>query len=40
LIDCGDKGLAAIGAGAVAMAEAEVLDAHALSVSLRLKGGD
>jgi len=37
LIDCGDNGLAAIGANAVAMAEAEVLDAHALSVALRLK---
>ena len=39
LIDCGNTGLAAIGPGALAMAEAEVLDAHALSVSLRLKGG-
>ncbi len=36
LIDCGTMGLAAIGPGALAMAEAEVLDAHALSVSLRL----
>lgn len=36
LIDCGVSGLAAIGPGALAMAEAEVLDAHALSVSLRL----
>lgn len=37
LIDCGTLGLAAIGPGAVAMAEAEVLDAHAASVALRLK---
>lgn len=36
LIDCGVAGLAAIGPGALAMAEAEVLDAHALSVALRL----
>jgi histidinol dehydrogenase len=36
LIDCGVSGLAAIGPGALAMAEAEVLDAHALSVSIRL----
>jgi histidinol dehydrogenase len=39
LIDCGKAGLAAIGPGALAMAEAETLDAHALSVSLRLKSG-
>ncbi len=37
LIDCGQSGLAAIGPGAVAMAEAEVLDAHAASVALRLR---
>ncbi len=37
IIDCGDAGLAAIGPGAVAMAEAEVLGAHAASVALRLK---
>ena len=37
LIDCGGAGLAAIGPGAVAMAEAEVLDAHAASVAMRLK---
>jgi histidinol dehydrogenase len=37
LIDCGRAGLAAIGPGALAMAQAEVLDAHALSVSLRLE---
>lgn len=36
LIDCGSDGLAAIGPGALAMAKAEVLDAHALSVSIRL----
>jgi histidinol dehydrogenase len=36
LIDCGVAGLAAIGPGALAMAEAEVLDAHALSVAIRL----
>jgi histidinol dehydrogenase len=36
LIDCGSKGLAAIGPGALAMAQAEVLDAHAASVALRL----
>ena len=40
LIDCGSSGLAAIGPGALAMAEAEVLDSHALSLSLRLNGGD
>ena len=39
LIDCGSQGLAAIGPGALAMAKAEVLDAHAASVSLRLKAG-
>jgi len=37
LIDCGGAGLKAIGPGAIAMAEAEVLDAHAASVALRLK---
>ncbi len=37
LIDCGSSGLKAIGPGALAMAEAEVLDAHALSISLRLQ---
>ena len=37
LIDCGSTGLKAIGPGAVAMARAEVLDAHAASVALRLK---
>ena len=37
LIDCGRSGLKAIGPGALAMAEAEVLDAHALSISLRLQ---
>ena len=37
LIDCGQAGLKAIGPGAVAMARAEVLDAHAASVALRLK---
>jgi len=36
LIDCGTHGLSVIGPGALAMAQAEVLDAHALSVSLRL----
>jgi len=36
LIDCGTNGLAAIGPGALAMAQAEVLDAHAASVALRL----
>ena len=40
LIDCGSQGLAAIGPGAFAMAEAEVLGAHAASVSLRLKAGE
>jgi len=39
LIDCGAVGLQAIGPGALAMAEAEVLDAHALSISLRLQPG-
>ena len=39
LIDCGPAGLKAIGPGALAMAEAEVLDAHALSISLRLQPG-
>ena len=37
IIDCSGPGIAAIGPGAVAMAEAEVLDAHAASVALRLK---
>ncbi len=37
LIDCTGAGLAAIGPGAVAMAQAEVLDAHAQSVALRMK---
>jgi histidinol dehydrogenase len=36
LIGCDAKGLAAIGPAAVALAEAEGLDAHALSVSIRL----
>ena len=39
LIDCGSAGLAAIGPGALAMARAELLDAHALSLSLRLPAG-
>jgi len=39
LIGCDAKGLAAIGPTAVALAEAEGLDAHALSVSLRLGRG-
>ncbi|MCW5773956.1 MAG: histidinol dehydrogenase [Rhodospirillaceae bacterium] len=38
LIGCGAKGLAAIGPAAVALAEAEGLDAHALSVAIRLGG--
>jgi len=37
LIGCDAKGLAAIGPAAVALAEAEGLDAHALSVSIRLR---
>jgi histidinol dehydrogenase len=36
LIGCDAKGLAAIGPAAVALAEAEGLDAHALSVAIRL----
>jgi histidinol dehydrogenase len=36
LIGCDAKGLAAIGPAAVTLAEAEGLDAHALSVSIRL----
>ena len=36
LIGCDAEGLAAIGPAAVALAEAEGLDAHALSVSIRL----
>jgi histidinol dehydrogenase len=36
LISCEPEGLAAIGAGAVTMANAEGLDAHARSVSLRI----
>jgi len=39
LIGCDAKGLAAIGPDAVALAEAEGLDAHALSVSIRLGRG-
>jgi histidinol dehydrogenase len=39
LIGCDAKGLAAIGPAAVALAEAEGLDAHALSVSIRLGRG-
>ncbi len=39
LIGCGPEGLNDIGPGAVAMARAESLDAHARSVSLRLKNG-
>ena len=39
LIDCSAGGLAAVGPDAVVMAKAEALDAHALSISLRLKGG-
>ena len=38
LISCGPEGLAAIGADAVTMANAEALGAHARSVSLRLLG--
>ena len=38
LIRCDAKGLAAIGPAAVTLARAEGLDAHALSVALRLKG--
>jgi histidinol dehydrogenase len=38
LIGCDAKGLAQIGPAAVALAEAEGLDAHALSVSIRLSG--
>jgi histidinol dehydrogenase len=37
LIGCDTRGLKALGAAAVALAKAEGLDAHALSVSLRLK---
>jgi len=37
LIDCGPAGIASIGPGALAMAEAEILDAHAASVAMRLK---
>jgi histidinol dehydrogenase len=36
IIGCDAAGLAAIGPAAVALAEAEGLDAHALSVSIRL----
>ena len=39
LIGCDARGLAAIGPAAVALAEAEGLDAHALSVSIRLGRG-
>ena len=39
LIGCDAAGLAAIGPAAVRLAEAEGLDAHALSVALRLGGG-
>ncbi len=38
LIGCGAEGLAAIGPAAVTLARAEGLDAHALSIALRLKG--
>jgi histidinol dehydrogenase len=37
LIGCDERGLKALGAAAVSLAKAEGLDAHALSVSLRLK---
>ncbi|MFQ5784978.1 MAG: histidinol dehydrogenase [Alphaproteobacteria bacterium] len=42
LIACGPEGLAAIGPAAVALARAEGLDAHALSVAIRLnrRAGD
>ena len=39
LIGCGEAGLAAIGPAAVTLAEAEGLDAHALSVAIRLGTG-
>jgi len=39
LIGCDAQGLAAIGPAAVTLAEAEGLDAHALSVSIRLRRG-
>jgi histidinol dehydrogenase len=37
LLRCGAAGLAAIGPSAVTLARAEGLDAHALSVALRLE---
>jgi histidinol dehydrogenase len=37
LIGCEEKGLKALGASAISLAKAEGLDAHALSISLRLK---
>lgn len=39
LIDCGAAQLPAIGPGAVRMAKAEALEAHALSVAMRLRDG-
>jgi histidinol dehydrogenase len=39
LIDCSGQALGAIGPAAVAMAKAEELQAHAMSIDLRLKGG-
>jgi histidinol dehydrogenase len=39
IVDCSAAGLAAIGPGALAMARAEELDAHALSVSIRMNIG-
>ena len=38
IVGCGPEALAAIGPAAVALAEAEGLEAHALSVALRLGG--
>ena len=40
IIGCGPDGLAAIGPAAAALADAEGLDAHALSVRLRLAAPD
>ena len=40
LLQCGAAGLAALGPAAARLAGAEGLDAHALSVTLRLGGGD
>jgi histidinol dehydrogenase len=36
ILSCGSDGLRAIGPAAIALAKAEGLDAHALSVALRL----